>query len=177
MGMSTPSEPLRFPPTRGSLLSSTARVSRCRTILLAEDTVDDEYLILRALSRIGMPILTKIARNGMQALDILQMEYLPEERICSRPDLILCDMKMPRVGGDEVLRHVRADAAYRTVPFVMYSSSDEECDQTRCRDMGCDAYVTKPVDYRQFIHSVQCIVEHFLAGSDAPQPKGALIWS
>ncbi|CAN5379515.1 hypothetical protein BH11ARM2_BH11ARM2_03130 [soil metagenome] len=159
-------------------MDALTRVTKCRTILLVEDTTDDERLILRSLSRVGIPTLTKIARDGIHALDILQMEYLPEERTCTRPDLVVCDMKMPRLGGDGLLRHVRCDSMYRTVPFVMFSSSGEVRDQTLCRELGCDGYVVKPVDYRLFTQAVQGIVEHYLLGvHDSPRPQESLIWS
>ncbi|RYG34683.1 response regulator [bacterium] len=154
------------------------RGARCRTILLVEDTLDDEQLVLRSLGRVSFPILTKIARDGAQALDVLQLEYLPEERTCARPDLVICDIKLPKLTGDEVLRHVRCDPALKTVPFVMFSSSDEASDVERCRNHGCDGYVVKPVDYRRFTQAVQSIVEHYLfRNAEAARPPEAVLWA
>ena len=113
------------------------------TVLLIEDTLDDERLALRALQRLDPPLLVKVARDGQAALRALGLDGTTRRR----PDLVLCDLKLPKVNGDEVLRLARAEESLQGVPFVMFSSSDEPTDVARCTEYGASEYATKPVDF------------------------------
>ncbi len=134
------------------------------TILLVEDTLDDERLALRALQRVEAPLMVKVARDGQAALHALGLEG---DRSRRTPDLVLCDLKLPKVGGDEVLRRVRADERLSGVPFVVFSSSDEPADVARCSGYGASEYAVKPVDYTAYGERVRRIVERHLSREQA----------
>mgnify|MGYP001794160487 CR=1 FL=1 len=118
-----------------------------RPIVLVEDNPDDEMLTMRALqrSKLKNPIL--IARDGAEALDtIFAADPLPS--------VVLLDLKLPKVNGLEVLRHLRADARTRLLPVVMLTSSTEEQDIVDSYDLGANSYVRKPVEFSQFTEAV-----------------------
>lgn len=137
------------------------------TVVLIEDTLDDEQLALRALRGIGLPLLVRVARDGVQGLHLLGLDGDCET--AATPDLIICDIKMPRMNGDEVLRRARACDRLKGVPFVIFSSSDEAADQGRCRALGASDYVTKPVDFEQYLERVKQIAQQWIDTS-APRP-------
>ena len=128
------------------------------TVLLVEDTADDERLALRALQRLDPPLLVKVARDGQAALRALGLDGAARRR----PDLVLCDLKLPKVAGDEILRRARADARLADVPFVVFSSSDEPSDLARCEAYGASEYARKPVDYEAYGARVASLVARHL---------------
>ncbi len=128
------------------------------TVLLVEDTLDDERLALRALQRLDPPLMVKVARDGQAALHALGLDGASRRR----PDMVLCDLKLPKVGGDEVLRQARADARLHDVPFVVFSSSEEPSDLARCEAYGVSEYASKPIDYQAYGERVAAIVERHL---------------
>ncbi len=126
------------------------------TILLVDDNQDDIDLTLRAMrmSKIGNAVV--VARDGAEALDYLFGSGVHAGRDTSKqPRLILMDLKMPRMGGLEALRRLRADARTRNVPVVILTSSKEECDLVESYDRGANSFVRKPVDFVQFTEAVQ----------------------
>jgi two-component system, response regulator len=119
-----------------------------RTIVLVEDNPDDERLTLRALQRgnITNPIL--VARNGEEALELIFAQN-------PLPCVVLLDLKLPKIDGLEVLRHLRDHEVTRTLPVVMLTSSSEERDIIESYSLGANSYVRKPVDIDQFTESVR----------------------
>src|SRR5687767_6702446 len=119
-------------------------------ILLVEDNPDDEKLTLRALRQSEIPNETVVARDGEEACRFLFEEENPEKL----PDLVLLDLKLPKVGGLEILQRMRRDERTKSVPIVILTSSDEERDIMMSYNLGANSYIRKPVDYAQFIETV-----------------------
>lgn len=119
-----------------------------RSILLVEDNPDDERLTLRALRRGNITNPVIVARNGEEALQQLQgMRPLPL--------VVLLDLKLPKVNGLEVLRQLRSQAATRTLPVVVLTSSSEESDIFNSYHLGANSYVRKPVSMDDFTTAVE----------------------
>ena len=137
------------------------------TVLLIEDSRDDERLALRALRVCGLPLFVRVARDGQRALAALGLEASPEDPPRRAPDLVLSDLKMPRLNGDEVLARARADARLRDVPFVVFSSSAEPSDIERCMALGASAYAVKPVGYEEYVECAGQIARRWLSGDSA----------
>ncbi len=129
---------------------------RLATVLLAEDSEDDRALAFRALRRCGAAVTVQVATDGQRAL------WLVEDAGTDVPDLVLLDVKMPRVSGIEVLGALRKDPRYDIVPIVMMTSSDEPHDVASCRSLGADAYVRKPVDFEEYLDVVTQIAKFWL---------------
>ncbi|TVQ63353.1 MAG: response regulator [Spirulina sp. DLM2.Bin59] len=118
-----------------------------RPIILVEDNPDDERLTLRSLrrSQVTNPIL--IARNGEEALNLIfNTQPLPL--------VVLLDLKLPKLNGLDVLRAIRANAQFKTLPVVVLTSSSEEPDIIESYNLGANSYVRKPVDFEEFAQAV-----------------------
>jgi CheY-like chemotaxis protein len=120
-----------------------------------EDSAQDLELTLAALAGNKLANEVVVARDGAEALDYLFCRGAHAGRRPDNPIVILLDLKMPRVDGLEVLRQVKADAALRTIPVVMLTSSREESDLVESYRLGVNAYVVKPVDFQQFVEAVR----------------------
>lgn len=119
-----------------------------RTIVLVEDNPDDERLTLRALQRGKITNQILVARNGEEALDLIFAQD-------PLPCVVLLDLKLPKIDGLEVLRHLRDNEATRMLPVVMLTSSSEERDIIESYSLGANSYVRKPVDIDQFTEAVR----------------------
>ena len=129
-----------------------------KTILLVEDNADDEQLTLRAMRQSDIPNIIRVARDGAEALDKLfgaGQDYLP--------DLVLLDLKLPKVNGLEVLQKIRANEMTKTLPVVILTSSDEERDIVESYELGANSYIRKPVDFDQFIDAVRQLGLYWLS--------------
>jgi len=131
------------------------------TVLLVEDNPDDEQLILRALKNSGMTESVEVARNGRDAVDYLLAVKTP-------PRLILLDLKLPKMGGLEVLQALRLDNKTRMIPVVIFTSSIERTDVLTSYDLGANSYIRKPVDYKQLNDVVKLIVSYWLQTNVSP---------
>ena len=125
-----------------------------KPILLVEDDPRDLELTLVALERSQLANEVVIVRDGAAALDYLQREGPYAERPAGNPAVILLDLKLPKVNGLEVLQAVRASETLRSIPVVMLTSSQEESDVVRSYSLGVNAYVVKPVEFKQFITAI-----------------------
>jgi DNA-binding response OmpR family regulator len=125
-----------------------------KPILLVEDDKRDVELTLIALERSQLANDVVVLRDGAQALDYLLRTCDHAERAEGNPAVILLDLKLPKVDGLEVLRVVRATDSLRSVPVVMLTSSQEENDVVRSYELGVNAYVVKPVDFKQFVGAI-----------------------
>jgi two-component system response regulator len=122
-----------------------------KIILLVEDNADDEKLTLRALKKNNICNEVVVARNGAEALDYLFGTGAYAERdLRHMPQVVLLDLKLPKLDGLEVLRRVRADGRTRLLPVVILTSSNEERDRIDGYGLGANSYVRKPVDFNQF---------------------------
>ena len=128
-----------------------------KTILLAEDNPKDVELILEALAEHNLANQVLVVKDGVEAMEYLRCEGNFRLRRPGKPAVVLLDIKMPRMDGIEVLRAIRSDPALKTLPVVMLTSSREEQDLIKSYELGINAYVVKPVDFKEFIEAVKHI--------------------
>jgi two-component system response regulator len=140
-----------------------------KTILLIEDNPDDEALTLRALQKNNILNEVVVARDGAQALDLLfgtGEGSGAENRV--RPQLILLDLKLPKVDGLEVLKRLRADPRTRLQPVAVLTTSNEERDVVASYRFGANSYIRKPVDFEQFMEAVRQLGLYWLVLNTPP---------
>lgn len=125
-----------------------------KPILLVEDDPRDLELTLVALERSQLANEVIVVRDGAAALDYLNREGAHLERAEGNPAVILLDLKLPKVNGLEVLKSVRSTEGLRSIPVVMLTSSHEESDVLRSYELGVNAYVVKPVEFKQFVTAI-----------------------
>lgn len=133
-------------------------------ILLVEDNPDDAALTLRALEKNDITNdMVKVASNGVEALDYLfgMGEYAGRDT-ATQPQLILLDLKMPKMDGIEVLRRLRQDDRTRLLPVVVLTSSDEKEDIVKIYNLGANSYIRKPVDFDEFTEAVRQLGVYWL---------------
>jgi two-component system response regulator len=141
-------------------------------ILLVEDNADDEALTLRALKKNNIRNDIVVARDGVEALDYLFATGAHSGRdVRIMPQVILLDLKIPKVDGLEVLRRIRASDVTRLLPVVILTSSNEESDRVSGYGLGANSYVRKPVDFNQFAESVRQLGLYWLILNE-PVPRG-----
>ena len=143
-------------------------------ILLVEDNPDDEALTLRALQKNNIRNDVVVAHDGVEALDYLFGTGSHAGRdVHLVPQVVLLDLKLPKVDGLEVLRRLRADARTKLLPVVILTSSNEEQDRLRGYDLGANSYVRKPVDFNQFIEAVRQLGLYWLILNERPPIRRA----
>jgi len=143
-----------------------------KTILLVEDNPDDEALTLRALQRAKIRNEVVVARDGVQALDYVFGTGKHAGRDTTlMPQVVLLDLKLPKVDGLDVLRRLRADERTRFLPVVILTSSSEERDRIEGYRLGANSYVRKPVDFTRFAEAVQHLGLYWLLLNE-PAPPG-----
>ncbi len=128
-----------------------------KTILIVEDNPQDVELTLEALSTHNLANNVIAVGDGVEAIDYLTYKGKFESRIKGNPSVILLDIKMPRMDGIEVLEYIRADEKLKMIPVVMLTSSREEPDLVKCYKLGVNAYVVKPVGFKDFLEAVKQI--------------------
>ena len=128
-----------------------------RTILLAEDNPKDVELTLEALAEHNLANRVIVVRDGVETLEYLRCEGKHKLRKPGLPVVLLLAIKMPRRDGIEVLRTLRSDRAFQTLPVVMLTSSREEQDLIKSYGLGVNAYVVKPVVFKDFIEAVKLL--------------------
>jgi len=140
-----------------------------RVILLVEDNSDDEALTLRALSKNKIPNQIVVARDGVEALDYLFGTGLYAGRDTRmQPELILLDLKLPKVNGFEVLQKLRADPRTKLLAVVILTSSKEQQDVANGYGLGANSYVRKPVDFQEFVEAVLQLGLYWLVLNERP---------
>jgi CheY-like chemotaxis protein len=142
-------------------------MTKPKWILLAEDNVIDAELALRALKAEDADEVV-LAADGSEALDCLFCRGSYENREAGHPALILLDLKMPKVDGLDVLRHVKGDSRLRQIPVVMFTSSREESDLIRCYELGANAYLVKPLAFADYRTVLQQVRAFWLALNELP---------
>ena len=123
-------------------------------ILIAEDDEAHIILIQRNLKRAGIANEQLLFKDGQEVLDFLYRRG-ERQRTPETPYVLLLDIKMPRVDGVEVLRQVKADAELMKMPVIMVTTTDDPREVEHCHSLGCSNYVTKPVDYDQFVETIR----------------------
>lgn len=126
-----------------------------KRILLVEDSPHDVELILAALSENALANEVVVVRDGEEALDYLYRRGMFNLRIEGNPTVILLDLKLPKVDGVEVLSVLKSDPALRVIPVAVLTSSREKLDLLRCYELGVNAYVVKPIDFREFVEVIK----------------------
>lgn len=140
-----------------------------KMILMVEDNPDDEELTLRALKKNNIGNKVAVVRDGAEALDFLFCTGSYSQRDPREvPQVILLDLKLPKVDGLEVLRRIRADERTSLLPVVILTSSKEEQDMLEGYKLGANSYVRKPVDFNQFVEAVRQLGLYWLVLNEAP---------
>jgi two-component system, response regulator len=140
-----------------------------KVILLVEDNPDDVKLTMRALKKSNILNEVVIAQDGAEALDYLFCtgKYSGRDKN-TMPQVVLLDLKMPKVDGLEVLQRIRADERTRLLPVVILTTSNEDRDRVSGYKLGANSYVRKPVDFNQFVEAVQQLGLYWLVLNEAP---------
>jgi CheY-like chemotaxis protein len=146
-------------------------MNELRTILLAEDNPKDVELTLEAMAENSLANHIFVVKDGVEALEYLRYEGKYKHRKEGNPALVLLDIKMPRMDGIEVLRNIRSDAALKKLPVVILTSSREEQDLITTYELGVNAYVVKPVDFKQFIEAVKQIGSFWAVLNELPPER------
>jgi len=126
-----------------------------KVILLVEDNPRDEALTLRALKKSNIVNDVIVAHDGVEALDYFFREAASGESEKVMPQLVLLDLKLPKLNGLEVLRRLRATESTRRLPVVVFTSSSEEEDMLKSYELGANSYVRKPVEFEHFLEATK----------------------
>jgi two-component system response regulator len=136
-------------------------MSTTKLILLVEDNIDDEELTLRALKKSAVPNQVMVARDGAEAVSFLFDKDV-------QPEVVLLDLNLPKLDGLEVLRRIRSHESTKHLPVVVLTSSKEDKDIARSYQLGANSYVRKPVDFKQFIDTVNTLSLYWLSMNHGP---------
>lgn len=129
--------------------------SEALTIVLAEDDDGHALLIHKNLQRAGLVNGFIRVKDGQEALDLLAGDGTKPGSGLSGKCLLLLDINMPRVDGVEVLRRIKADPVLALTPVIMLTTTDDPREVERCYGLGCNVYITKPVDYESFVEAIK----------------------
>lgn len=144
-------------------------MKRSQIILLVEDNPDDVELTLRAFEKSKIANEIVVARDGEEALDYLLATGAHATRDMQvMPEVVLLDLKLPKVDGLEVLRRIRGDARTRRLPVVILTSSKEERDIVSSYDHGANSFVRKPVDFAEFLEAARQLGLYWLVVNETP---------
>jgi two-component system, response regulator len=140
-----------------------------RSILLVEDNPDDELLTLMAFRDNKIMNEIVVARDGEEALDILfGIGKHSSHDVITLPQLILLDLKLPKIDGLEVLHKIRSTAETKYLPVVVLTSSREEMDIIKSYQLGANSYIQKPVDFEQFSEAIKQLGLYWLVLNELP---------
>jgi CheY-like chemotaxis protein len=143
-----------------------------KPILLVEDNPNDIELTLAALESSQLANEIVICRDGAEALDFIYRRGVHEKRQAQDPAVVLLDLKLPKVDGLEVLAKIKGDPVTRQVPVVMLTSSREETDLVRSYDLGVNAFVVKPVGFKEFFAAIQDLGVFWAVLNEPPPHRG-----
>jgi len=141
-----------------------------KIILLVEDNPDDELLALRALKKNNITNKVVVTHDGAEALDYLFGAGAWAGQETPLPQVILLDLKLPKLDGLEVLRRIRGDERTRMLPVVILTTSNEERDRVSSYRLGANSFVRKPVEFDQFIEAVRELGLYWLLLNQPPPP-------
>jgi len=147
-------------------------MSAGKIVLLVEDNADDELLTIRAFRKNNLRNEIVVARDGVEALDYLFATGAHVGRAPGLPEMVLLDLKLPRLDGLEVLRRIRADHRTALLPVVILTSSKQEEDLLKSYELGANSYVRKPVEFEAFVEAVRNLGLYWLVVNEAPPPRG-----
>jgi CheY-like chemotaxis protein len=138
-------------------------------LLLAEDNPTDAEMAIRALKRVNLANRVVWVKDGQEALEFLRCEGRYADRVDRAPKVVLLDLKMPKMDGLDVLREIRADAALRSQPVVVLTSSNEESDLVRSYELGVNSYIVKPVSFEKLSEEVARLGYYWLVLNRRPE--------
>ena len=138
-------------------------ITELKNILVVEDNADDEKLTLRALRQCDVPNMVRLARDGTEALEYMYGDAAGDYL----PDLVLLDLKLPKIGGLELLKRMRSEPRTQFMVIVVLTSSDEESDIVKSYQWGANSYVRKPVDFEEFMDAVRELGVYWLSMNHA----------
>ena len=139
-----------------------------KRILLVDDSVRDTELALDALAQQHLANEVVAVRDGLEALDYLYRRGRFADRPGGQPAVVLLDLKMPTVDGLEVLQQIKSDPQLKTIPVVVLTSSQEESDLIRSYQLGVNAYIVKPVQFREFVAALQQVGAFWAVVNEPP---------
>jgi CheY-like chemotaxis protein len=139
-----------------------------KTILMADDNPKDVELTLEAMADNNLANQVIVVKDGVEALEYLRREGKYKDYKEGNPCVILLDIKMPRMDGIEVLRHIRSDKKLKRIPVLVLSSSREEKDLFDAYELGVNGYVVKPVNFQKFIDAVKQIGSFWAVLNELP---------
>ncbi|MBS1972373.1 MAG: response regulator [Bdellovibrionales bacterium] len=144
-------------------------LKKSKYILLVEDNKDDEDLTVRALRKGNISNDIQVVRDGAEALDYLfaQGAYVGRD-VSQRPQVVLLDLKLPKINGLEVLKKIRETDSTKSLPVVILTSSREEKDLLNGYKLGANSYICKPVDMNQFTTAIQQLGLYWLVLNETP---------
>jgi two-component system response regulator len=142
-----------------------------KVILLIEDNPKDEALTLRALKRSNILNKVIVAHDGVEALDYLFARD-SDGKLNPLPQLVLLDLKMPKISGLEVLTRIRAEERTQLLPVVILTTSTEDQDRLNGYRLGANSYVRKPVDFLQFTEAISQLGLYWLVLNEHPPNVG-----
>lgn len=146
-----------------------------KPIVLVEDNPHDLELTLVALERSQLANEVIVLRDGAEALDYLLRRGMHSQRPEGNPAVMLLDLKLPKVDGLEVLKTVRACEELRSIPVVMLTSSREEPDLHRAYELGVNAYVVKPVEFKEFVAAISDLGVFWAVLNEPPPGSARLV--
>ena len=143
-----------------------------KSILLVDDNRNDVLLTQRAIKKNNIANDVVVASDGEEALDYLfcRGKYADRDVTCDPPVVVLLDLKMPRVDGLETLKQIRENPNTKNLPVVMLTSSKEDTDVLQSYNLGCNAYVRKPVEFNQFAEAIKQLGLFWLVLNEPPPP-------
>jgi CheY-like chemotaxis protein len=142
------------------------------TVLLVEDNPRDVRLTQRAFQQAGLPHDLRVVRDGDEALAYLHREgAYKETETAPRPDVILLDLNLPRMGGHELLQEVKQDSRFKQVPIIVLTTSERPDDVRLAYDAGANAYLLKPVEFNRFTEVIGQLGKFWLEIVELP-PEG-----
>lgn len=141
-----------------------------KTILIVEDSQDDKDLIIRAFKKSELKARVDVVRDGAEALEYMNGTGKFEGKtLYDLPDLILLDLKLPKIDGKEVLQAIRSDKNYCLIPVIILSSSDEHNDVNECYKLGANSYIKKPIDFKRFLEIISVLITYWLTINEQAQ--------
>jgi two-component system, response regulator len=143
-------------------------------ILLIEDSPDDVEITLRAFQKHNLTNKVHVVRDGEEALDCLFSTGRYAGQVgCSNTRLILLDLKLPKVDGNEVLQRCKSDPRTKSIPVVVLTSSREERDLTNSYNLGANSYIVKPLDFLQFTETIRQVSLYWMGLNQLPPETGS----
>ncbi len=142
-----------------------------RTILMADDDAEDCELAREALQATGRPLAVFFVRDGEELFDFLRHEgEYQDAKAFPRPDIILVDFKMPRKDGRETIRELKLDPRFRRIPVMALTTSNSEDDISFSYDVGVNAFIAKPVTYRDWVAVTDVLCRFWFDSAELPPP-------